>query len=220
MKLSCIIVASGTSRRMGFDKLMAELGGMPVLRRCVDAFRNCELVGQVILVCPRQRFDACGPIETDGPPVIRVDGGSSRQHSVANGLAAVHPDAMFVAVHDGARPMVTPAIISQCYERAREFGAASAARRVTETLKRSDADGFSRSSVDRDNLWVTETPQIFRARLLRRAYQMVAEQKASVTDEVSAVELLGISSFLVQSQTPNPKITHPWDLDQAATLLK
>ena len=165
------------------------------------------------------RFNACD-FPAEGAPLVRVDGGSSRQGSVANGLAAVHPDAMFVAVHDGARPMVTTAIISECYERAREFGAASAARRVTESLKRSGPDGFSRSAVGRENLWVTETPQIFRARILRRAYQMVADQHTKVTDEVSAVELLGISTFLVQSRSPNPKITHPWDLDQAASLLK
>lgn len=220
MNISSIIVASGESRRMGFDKLTADLGGVPVLRRTIDAFRNCDLVGQIIVVCPPDRFDACDLDLDDGTPVIRVDGGASRQLSVANGLAAVHEDALFVAVHDGARPMVTTEIITNCYHRAREFGAACAARRVTETLKRSDPDGFTRSSVDRRDLWITETPQMFRTRILRRAFDMVAEQNATVTDEVSAVELLGISSFLVQSLRPNPKITHPWDLELATSLLQ
>lgn len=220
MKLSCIIVAAGESRRMGFDKLNAELAGEPVLKRTVQAVGSCSLVEEIIIVGPQQRLDSCG-IETGGTPrVIRVDGGASRQQSVARGLAAVHPDAMFVAVHDGARPMVNGEIIESCFERARQYGAACAARSVTETLKRSDAEGFTRSAVDRENLWITETPQVFRTRILRRAFQRVEEEKATVTDEVSAVELLGISSFLVQSRTPNPKITHPWDLDLAASLLK
>jgi len=220
MKLSCIIVAAGESRRMGFDKLSADLAGEPVLKRTIEAIRSCDLVGQIILVGPQERLDSCDITTGGDPPVIRVDGGSSRQKSVARGLAAVHPDAMFVAVHDGARPLVNAEIIEACFERAHQYGAACAARRVTETLKRSDADGFSRSTVDRENLWITETPQIFRTRILRRAFQRVDEEKATVTDEVSAVELLGISTFLVQSRTPNPKITHPWDLDLAASLLQ
>jgi 2-C-methyl-D-erythritol 4-phosphate cytidylyltransferase len=220
MKLSCIIVAGGESRRMGFDKLSADLAGKPVLRRTVEAIRSCDLVGQVILVGPQERLDSCG-IETGGdPPIIRVDGGSSRQDSVARGIAAAHPDSMFIAVHDGARPLVNSEMIAACFERARQFGAACAARRVSETLKRSDPEGFSRTTVDRDNLWITETPQIFRARILRRAFEKLDEVKDTVTDEVSAVELLGVSTYLVQSRTPNPKITHPWDLDQAASLLK
>jgi 2-C-methyl-D-erythritol 4-phosphate cytidylyltransferase len=190
-----------------------------VLWRTVDAFRSCELVDELIVVCPADRFDACGLSSFTDPSALRVDGGSSRSRSVALGLAAVRPGAEFIAVHDGARPLVTARIITECCRAAAECGAASAARRVTETLKRSDADGFSRAAVDRDNLWVTETPQVFRAGILRRAYRQVELEQAAVTDEVSAVELLGIPSRLVQSRTPNPKITHPWDLELAATLL-
>lgn len=219
MLLAAVIVASGDSRRMGFDKLTAPLAGVPVLHRTVDAFRACDFVGFIVVVAPPDRFDACGLTEGGRPPLVRVDGGSSRQSSVARGVAAVPEEAMFIAVHDGARPLVSGQIIQDTFAKAREFGAACAARPVTETLKRTDAQGFSRASVDRDNLWITETPQIFRARVIRRACEKVAEDRATVTDEVSAVELLGISTCLVQSRSPNPKITHPWDLESAAHLV-
>jgi 2-C-methyl-D-erythritol 4-phosphate cytidylyltransferase len=126
---------------------------------------------------------------------------------------------MFVAVHDGARPLVTHQMIEECFERVREFGAVAAARRITETIKVASPDGFTRRSFDRTDLWITETPQLFRTRILRRAYEEVAAQRATVTDEVSAVELIGISTFLIQSRTPNPKITHPWDLSIAESML-
>lgn len=219
MPLAAVIVAAGESLRMGFDKLTAPLAGVPVLRRTVDAFRACPDVGWVIVVTPQERFDACGLATGGRPPLARVDGGPDRQSSVALGVAAVPDEAVFIAVHDGARPLVTPAIIHDCLAKAREFGAACAARPVTETLNRADARGFSRQTVDRAHLWITETPQVFRARILRRACHKVAADHATVTDEVSAVELLGVATFLVQSRSPNPKITHPWDLQTAAQLV-
>jgi 2-C-methyl-D-erythritol 4-phosphate cytidylyltransferase len=219
MIFAAVIVASGDSRRMGFDKLTAPLAGVPVLHRTVAAFRACDFVEYLVVVTPAERFADAGLTEGGRPPLVRVDGGPNRQASVAQGVAAVPTDTLYIAVHDGARPLVTTEIISECFAKAREYGAACAARPVNETLKRADAQGFTRLSVERDNLWITETPQIFRARVLRRACEEAAERHAAVTDEVSAVELLGISSYLVQSRTPNPKITHPWDLEFAAQLV-
>ncbi len=215
MTCAAIIVAAGSSRRMGFDKLAAELLGKSVLRRSVDAFMHAGEISRVIVVAPEERFAALG---TDFPkPLLRAEGGAERMHSVENGLALVTED--LTAVHDGARPLVTPAAIAACISAAREHGAAALARRATETMKRADDAGFSRASVDRENLWFMETPQVFRTELLRQAYAAVRARGLAVTDEVSALEALGLPAKLVVSPAPNLKITVAADIPLAAALL-
>lgn len=216
MDCTAIIVAAGGSRRMGFDKLAAGFGGRSVLRRSVDAFMAATGVTRVIVVAPPERFEALGA--GFPKPLIRADGGAERQHSVANGLAQVGDDEL-VAVHDGARPLVLPATIDLCLAAAREHRAAALARRVTETLKRADDADFSRASVDREGLWFMETPQVFLASLLKEAYAAVTARGLTVTDEVSAVEALGVPVKLVPSPTPNLKITVPADIELARALL-
>jgi 2-C-methyl-D-erythritol 4-phosphate cytidylyltransferase len=137
---------------------------------------------------------------------------------VENGLALVEEE--IVAVHDGARPLVKPETIDTCIAAAKEHHAAALARQATETIKRSDVNGFARESVSRDLLWFMETPQVFLTELLRKAYSIVREKGLTVTDEVSAVEALGIATKLVVSPTPNPKITVPADIELAAALLR
>jgi 2-C-methyl-D-erythritol 4-phosphate cytidylyltransferase len=218
MPTAAIIVAAGSSQRMGFDKLAAPLLGTPVLAHSVRAFCEAPSVDQIFVVCSEARFSELLP----GPfakPVFRVDGGDTRQESVYHGLKALAEDITVVAVHDGARPMIRVEEIEQCIEHARKYGAAALGRKVTETLKRADAEGFARSSVDRALLWFMETPQCFRVNVLKRAYQHVRERRLQVTDEVSAVEAIGISTYLVESKYPNVKITVPADLKLAAYLM-
>ncbi|BCX49552.1 2-C-methyl-D-erythritol 4-phosphate cytidylyltransferase [Haloferula helveola] len=213
-----VIVASGSSRRMGFDKLAAPLAGKPVLRRSLEALLAVPEITRVIVVCGEERFDDL--LRGDHPkPVLRVDGGAERQDSVYAGLSAVKASEELVAVHDGARPLVDPGDISACIAAAREHGAASLGRTVTETLKRTDADGLVLGGLDRSNLWFTETPQVFRTDLLLEAYRQVREQGLVVTDEVSAMEPMGIATRMIQSTRPNPKITVPADLEAAHALL-
>lgn len=203
---------------MGFDKLASPLGGMPVLRRTLEAFLAASSIAEVVIVCPEDRWELLGG---DGfsKPVKRVDGGTDRQDSVAAGLAALSPDSLLVAVHDGARPLVSPADIDRCVEAALQNRAAALARRVTETLKRSDTDDFSAGAVSREQLWFMETPQVFKIPLLRQAYQAVASQGLAVTDEVSALESIGARVKLLESRHPNLKITTPADLALAEALL-
>jgi 2-C-methyl-D-erythritol 4-phosphate cytidylyltransferase len=216
MPCAAIIVAAGSSRRMGFDKLAAEIRGVSVLRRSVEAFMATAGISRVIVVAPAERFASLG---TDFPkPLLRVDGGKERQNSVENGLALVMEE--FVAVHDGARPLVKPETIQACITAALDSGATALARQVTETIKRSDADGYSRESVSRDHLWFMETPQVFRTDLLREAYAEVSKRELIVTDEVSAVETIGIPVKLITSPAPNLKITVPADIELAEALLK
>lgn len=218
MPTAAIIVAAGSSQRMGFDKLSAPLSGMPVLVHSVKAFCEAQSVDQIYVVCSEERFAELLSGSFD-KPVFRVDGGATRQESVYHGIKALSEEITVVAVHDGARPMIRVEDIELCLERARKYGASALGRKVTETVKRADVDGFARSSVDRSLLWFMETPQCFRVNILKRAYQNVREKKLQVTDEVSAVESIGISTSLVESRHANIKITLPADLQLAAYLM-
>ena len=216
--IAAIIVAAGSSQRMGFDKLAADLRGRPVLAHAVDAFCAAPSVDAIFVVCSPQRFAELLP-GSYAKPVVRVDGGATRQESVFNGLNALDPNTQLVAVHDGARPLVSPQDIELCLQAAKTHTASALGRRVTETLKRADEQDFARSSVDRDNLWFMETPQCFRVDALKRAYAQVRAQQLVVTDEVSAMEAIGIPTHLVESRSPNLKITVPADLKLAAYLM-
>lgn len=216
---SAILVAAGSSRRMGFDKLACLLGEKPVLRRTVEAFLAAESIAEVVLVCPEERWELLTGIDSP-KPLRRVDGGRDRQDSVAAGLAAVGSGFSFVAVHDGARPLVSPADIDRCVAAAQVHQAASLARRATETMKRSDAQDFCTEAVSRENLWCMETPQVFSKELLVRACDHVAAQGLVVTDEVSAVSGIGVAVKFVESLSPNLKITTPADIELAEALLK
>jgi 2-C-methyl-D-erythritol 4-phosphate cytidylyltransferase len=145
-------------------------------------------------------------------PVIRIDGGAERHLSVAAGLAAVTQGEELVAIHDAARPFVSQADILAVIGAAQDNGAASLARRVSETLKRTDDSDFTAAAVPRENLWFIETPQVFRTDLIRAAYKHVLENQLPVTDETSALEAIGVITKLIASTSPNPKITTPADL--------
>jgi 2-C-methyl-D-erythritol 4-phosphate cytidylyltransferase len=216
---TAIVVAAGSSRRMGHDKLAWNLAGVPVLRRTIEAFLMADSIASVVVVCPPERWRLLEG-NTFRKPVLRVDGGADRHDSVALGLAAIPDDALYVAVHDGARPLVSPQDIDRCVAAAIEHGAAALARRATETMKRSDAAGFCAEAVSREDLWCMETPQVFGARLLREAYQNVAAHGLAVTDEVSAAQEIGVRVKFVESRHPNLKITTPADLALAEALLK
>ena len=204
---------------MGIDKLAWPLAGRPVLRRTLDAFLKADSIVSVIVVCPEERWNLL-----DGgsfpKPVVRIDGGLERQDSVRMGLAALDNSTRFVAVHDGARPLVSPDDIDACVATAIEHRAVSLARRATETMKRADGNDFCVKSVSRENLWCMETPQVFEVSLLRESYQHVAAEGLTVTDEVSAVQALGVKVKLIESRHPNLKITTPADLALAEALVK
>jgi 2-C-methyl-D-erythritol 4-phosphate cytidylyltransferase len=203
---------------MGFDKLASPLAGIAVLRRTLDAFLAADSIAEIVVVCPAERWKLLGG--GFSKPVRRVNGGADRQDSVVAGLAALSAQTDLVAVHDGARPLVSPADIDRCVAAAVEFRAAALARRVTETLKRSDAADFSAGAVSRENLWFMETPQVFEIPLLLEAYEAVAAQGLAVTDEVSAMEAIGVQVKFVESIHPNLKITTPADLALAEALLR
>ena len=215
--LSAIIVAAGSSRRMGFDKLLAPLGDSSVLAQTIARFQESPDVREIILVCPAERFLALSL--TASCNMIRVDGGSERHYSVQAGLQALSEDSTHVAIHDGARPLISAKAISLCYQKAQETQAATLARPATETIKRATPEQTVSESVSRDGLWFMETPQIFATPLIKKAYKEVEAQSELVTDEVSALQLIGHSTSLVTSPCFNPKITYPADLELAHKFL-
>jgi 2-C-methyl-D-erythritol 4-phosphate cytidylyltransferase len=220
--LTAVIVAGGSSQRMGFDKLLALLGDKPVLTHTIDAFERTESVREIILVARAERVAEFEELvrQSNFKKVRRVvAGGKHRQESVQAGLKSLSADTNYIAVHDAARPLVMPEQIERVLSVAREHGAAALAEPVTDTLKRADENGLVTDGVSRDGLYAMQTPQIFARELLERAYAGVAEKNLSVTDEVSAVEHLGAKVVLVPNDEWNVKITYPRDLFLAQAAL-
>jgi 2-C-methyl-D-erythritol 4-phosphate cytidylyltransferase len=213
--LSAIIVAGGSSRRMGFDKTFAILAGKPVVAHTLAAFERAASVTEIIIAGREERLGDLEEIaEIEGCAKVRhvVAGGSRRQDSVANGLKSLGKAARFVAVQDAARPLVTPKQIERVFDAVQRQGAAALAAPVRDTLKRADAERFVTGGIPREDLYAMETPQIFARDLLRRAYEFVAANQLTITDDVSAVEQLKHKVLLVANDEPNIKITYPADL--------
>lgn len=204
---------------MGFDKLLAPLAGGTVLEQTVLRFLETPDCEEIIIVTPAERFASLPERITSQETVQQVEGGAERHHSVQAGLKALAESSTYVAIHDGARPLVTPEAVSLCYEKAQDSGAASLARPVTETLKRATTGAQVSESISRENLWFMETPQIFSTALIKEAYEAVEKRAELVTDEVSALQLINQVTSLVTSPCVNIKITYPSDLTLAEKLL-
>src|SRR5215510_744499 len=220
--LSAIIVAGGSSQRMGFDKLFAVIAGEPVIAHAIRGFERATSISEIVVVAREQRHDEITKIVSRaGFKKIRaiVRGGERRQDSVRAGLDCVDREAEYVAVHDAARPLITPQQIERAFEECRAHDAAVLAQPVDDTLKCADADLLVVGAVDRHQLYAMQTPQIFERRLIEDAYRAVYAENASVTDEVSAVERLGHKVILVPSKDLNFKITYPRDLALAEFVL-
>jgi len=218
---SAIVVAAGTSQRMGFDKLTAILAGCPVFIRTLQRFEICSDVKEIILVVHPDRLKPFGSLVADfGLSKVNrvVAGGEQRHLSVAAGLQATSPTADLIAVHDGARPLISPHVISLAIREARACGAVSVAAPIVETLKRADEEQQVVASVERVGLWTMQTPQVFRREWLIRAYDAVLAGGVPVTDEVSAIQTAGFPVKLLTNPGWNLKITYPRDLDLAQIL--
>ena len=221
--LSAILVAAGNSRRMGFDKLFAEIVGKPVIAHSLNAFARTESVKEIIVVAQEDRHQQIEKLMGDlNLKKVRaiVRGGEHRHDSVRAGLQNVSGDADYVAVHDAARPLITPQQIEHVFEKCRYSGAASLAEPIRDTVKRADIDLRVAQSVDRHELYAMQTPQIFERKILEAAYQVVSEKRLLVTDEVSAIELIGRKVALVVNDEFNFKITYPRDLPLAGFILR
>jgi 2-C-methyl-D-erythritol 4-phosphate cytidylyltransferase len=215
-----IIVAAGESRRMnGVDKIMAPLGGKPVLTWSIEAFQKSQQIDQIILVNSQNNHEPvrCLVMDQKWSKVMDVCiGGKRRQDSVAAGLASAG-DCEWVIIHDGARPLLSQDLIDRGLEAARETGAAAAAVPVTDTIKLAGNDLMVIETPPRANLWSVQTPQIFRLSIIREAYQRIRED---VTDDSSLVEQIGYKVKLFPGSYDNIKVTTPRDLELAELLIK
>ncbi len=220
-KCGAVIVAAGTASRMGgIDKVMAPLGGEPMIVRTVRAFQNCGTIAEIVVVT---REDLILSITSlcRGMDKVKavVAGGASRQESVARGLGALSGQMKLAAVHDGARPLVSDAVIDRTVRAAHSYGAAAPAVPVKDTIKVVKG-GLVMATPDRNALRAVQTPQVFDFDLLRGALEQAEKDKAAVTDDCSAVERLGMKVKIVEGEERNLKITTPLDLKIAALLLE
>ena len=221
--LTAIIVAAGDSRRMGFDKLFAAIAGKPVIAHTLRAFERVNSVDGIVVVAREDRHDEIKMMVRDENfKKVRsiVAGGERRQDSVRAGLNRVDRQAKYVAVHDAARPLITPKQMERLFQQCQIHGAAALAEPINDTLKRADADLLVTEAVDRHQLYAMQTPQMFERALLDEAYRAVYAENISVTDEVSAVERLGHTIALVLNDDFNFKITYPRDLPLAEFVLE
>ncbi|OGV62551.1 MAG: 2-C-methyl-D-erythritol 4-phosphate cytidylyltransferase [Lentisphaerae bacterium RIFOXYC12_FULL_60_16] len=220
-----VVVAAGKSTRMGanVDKAFLTLGAKPVLAYSMQAFESCPDIHGVILVVRKDRLQvARGMVQMLGFIKVRkvVAGGLERQHSVQNGLDELGEDVSVVAVHDGARPCVTPELISETIKSAKRYGSGVAGVKITDTVKSVERGMTISKTVDRSMLWAVQTPQTFQVDILRKALAYVKKKKLAVTDEASAVELMGEDVRIVPASSANIKITSADDLMLAAALMR
>lgn len=219
-----IIVAAGKSERIGpnVDKAFLNLGSKPVLAYSLAAFQACADIHGIVLVVRKEQVDtarALAKIFACHKLMKVIPGGAHRQDSVLKGLAELGDEVDLVVVHDGARPCVTPALITETLVSARKFGSGVAAVKIADTIKEVDRGLVVKRTVDRTKLWAVQTPQSFKYSLLVESYSQVTKAKATVTDEASALELAGEEVRLVASSWSNLKITIADDLKSAALLL-
>lgn len=207
---------------MGFDKIAAPLGGRPLIAHSLSAFNDCPDVDHIVLVCATDRLDEFQTFVSEFPKLRRVvAGGRERVESVLAGMAALaDPRPIFVAVHDGARPLITPEAVSSCYQAAREFGASASAEPVTDTLHRVNNQSLTVETVSRRNLWRMQTPQVLELEVLESLLQGVHEAGGTITDEVSLLIRSGGKAKVVENADWNIKITYPRDLELAEMILE
>ncbi len=202
-------------------KQYLHLSGKPVLVHAIQPFSRCTFIDQIIVVVPAEKIAQTRILLQEhslaAPLVTVIGGGRRRQDSVRAGLEATRADTEIVLVHDGARPLLSEALIRRCHEEILQSGAAIAAVPVKDTLKRAGSDLRITATVDRDSLWQAQTPQGARRHLLLEAFE--ANGDVDVTDEASLLERAGIPVQLVPGEENNIKITRPEDLALAQTLM-
>ncbi|HJX61979.1 MAG TPA: 2-C-methyl-D-erythritol 4-phosphate cytidylyltransferase, partial [Dehalococcoidia bacterium] len=200
------------------DKLFAPLAGRPLIAHTLMAFEVCRAVDTVVLVLAEENLErGCQLVDAAGFDKVAVvcPGGARRQDSVRLGLEAL-PECRWVVVHDGARPLVTAALIEAGLAAAAETGAAIAAVPLVDTLKEAAEDGLVTRTLDRRNLWAAQTPQVFDGELLREAHR---QTEGEVTDDAALVETLGRRVKVFPGSPRNLKVTTAADLALAQALV-
>jgi 2-C-methyl-D-erythritol 4-phosphate cytidylyltransferase len=217
-RLDAVIVAAGASRRMGADKVMMDLGGKPLLAWSGDVIQACDTIRQIVIVLSPDNLEAGRRLVAErGWDKVRAvcPGGERRQDSVRAGLEHLK-DSAYVAIHDGARPFITRQLLEDGLRAAAATGAAIAAVPARDTVKWSGEGQLVARTLDRDRVWLVQTPQVFRFDIITDACRKVA---ADVTDDAAMVEMAGGSVKLYMGSYSNLKITTPDDMALARARL-
>lgn len=221
-KFGAVLLAAGNSTRMGGSrsKVLEELGGRPALCRSLEVLDRCPLIGEICLVCrERDRGDMLPLTSGLATPVRVVPGGAQRQDSVEQGVEALTGPWEYVAIHDGARPLVTEEVLAAVCRDAMAYGAATAAVPSKDTCKLADEAGFVAATPARDRLWAVQTPQAFSLALYREALGKARAAGQSYTDDCQLIEAAGGSVKLTMGDYRNIKLTTPEDLLAARAYL-
>ena len=221
--VSIVIVAAGSGSRMGRgDKLFLDVGSLPLIGHTWQRFDQLPETGEIIIVTrgdTRPLFEDLANRIGAKKPWRLVAGGAARQDSVWNGVSATAAESELVAIQDGARPCTQRSAIQATFAAARETGAAVLAKRVSDTLKRGDGQAQIAGTIDRENVWAVQTPQVFRREIILAALAKVRDEGLSITDDTAACEALGQAVKLIECDMPNPKATTPADLPYIESLL-
>lgn len=222
--VSAIVVAAGGSIRMGRPKQRILLKDVPVLTRSVRAMAETPSIAELIVVAREEdipEFQQLCVEVTGGKPLRFAVGGATRQQSVVAGIAAASKTATHYAIHDGARPLLTPALAETVIREALKSGAATAAVRVKDTIKLADSSGHAvEATPDRSRLWAVQTPQVFARDLYENALRRAAADGVDFTDDCQLAEYAGYTVRLVEGDYANLKITTPEDVAMATGLLR
>lgn len=218
-----VIVAAGSARRMGgTDKVMTQVLSRPLILHAVRAFQETAVIGEIVIVTRPDLIvsisDLCRKAGFDKVNLV-VAGGGTRQESVMLGLGCLSKKMKLAAIHDGARPLVTPQLIDRVVRAANTYGAAAPGVPVKDTIKQSRG-GIIQSTPDRSTLFAAQTPQVFDRELLRGALTKAEQEGAAITDDCSAVERMGMSVRLVEGDERNFKVTTQQDLLLARVLME
>ena len=220
MTTAAIIVAAGAGERLGADKPKAfvHLAGRPMVAYAVDAFRAAETVDGIIVVVPQGLEEEARRVFGEG--VTTVPGGATRQESVSAGLDACDAEVRVVAVHDAARPLISPALIDRTVAAlVPPWDAVAPGVAIVDTLKLVDSRLTVLRTVDRTAVWAVQTPQVCTRATLERVHARVATPADAATDDLSLVERAGGRVRLIEGERSNFKITHADDLAFAAEVL-
>ncbi len=217
MKTDAVIVSAGKGQRFmsGAKKQFHLLSGRPILAHTLDRFESCRMIRSIVLVVAPEDMDYCLKEIVEKLDYAKVSqivpGGRVRQESVRNGINSIPADSEIIVIHDGVRPFVTIEMIERSIKTAAQFGSVVTAVPAKDTIKVVDREGIVAETLDRASLWQIQTPQTFKASLIREAHQRAAKDHFVGTDDASLVERLGLKVHVAPGSYENIKITTPED---------
>lgn len=221
--VSAVILAGGSGTRVGGDKTkqMLEICGLPLVVHTLLAFEKSEHVHEIIVVAKKEELECYEAFRKEYKlkKLTRiVEGGETRQHSAKNGFDAISEKADYVAIHDAARALITPEQIKEVVMSAVAHGSAIAATRATDTIKYSEGVKIA-ETIPRNNIWLAQTPQVFKDEIYRAAVYTAFKEGFEGTDDSSLVEHIGLPVYLVDTGNDNFKVTYKSDLLRAERII-